>query len=271
MTIHQLKKTKRAIEAFFYKVRFNVGLHQALKGALYNNLRSQIKSAIQKQILFFAKVEKVNYVVGVQKAVRNLSATDLLDKIAYYWIPLLGLIDDNSFTEYVKSLATAGGQAGLNKLESEAIFALNDSSLLSTLEKRAVIASREIDITTQDWIARTIEEGFKKGLSSIEIAQLLHTNADHASSNRADAIVEYEGVLAYDTTEQELYRKNGVKHIKWVTSHDELTCIDCIANEEAGSIPSDGVFPGGVGQPPQHQRCRCIIVPVDKVNVVWAG
>ncbi len=271
MTIHQLKKTKRAIEAFCYKVRFNVGLHQALKGPLYNNLKDQIKSALKKQILFFAKVEKVNYVVGVQKAVRTLTATDLLDKISYYWIPMLDLLDSSSFTDYIKSAATVGGQAGIGKLGAEGTFIVQDSSLLSSLEKRAKISLNEVDVTTQGWIARTIEEGFKKGLSSIEIAQLLHNNAERVASERAEAIVEYEGTLAYDITEQEFYRKNGVKHIKWITSHDELTCIDCIANEEVGSMPVDGVFPGGVGQPPQHPRCRCIIIPVDKVDVVWMG
>ena len=64
MNIQQALQIKRSLETFFYKVRFNIGLHNVLASEQYREFQKNIETSLNNQILYFAKYEKVNSIVG---------------------------------------------------------------------------------------------------------------------------------------------------------------------------------------------------------------
>lgn len=273
MKINKLRQIQRAFETFFYKVRFNIALYGALHSSEYYKFRGRIQSAIQKQILYFAKVEKIDSIVGFQKAVRDLTEKVLLFKLKKLWIPLLTFITTKELASYIKWAANKGGQAGLNKLKTEDRFEIKDKKLLKKMDRRAGEVLKLVDITTQDWIARTIEEGLKNKLSHYEIAKLLRDAAKNVATERAELIAENEAALMLGELETEVYKRNGVKLKYLITARDERVCPICVADEEAGRIPIDDPFPSGYLFVPVHKRCRCFVMPVipEVLEIIWTG
>ena len=273
MNLQQLKKVQQAIESFFYKIRFNIGLYNLLHNRNFYNFQNKINDALKKQILYFAKVEKINDIIGFEKAVKELTEKDLLTKIKKLWIPLTAFIGIPILNSYLRRAAEKGGQIGLDKLKIDKKFKLVNKKILELVEKRTKESIELIDRTTQDWIARTIEQGLRDNLSHIEIAKLLRNNAIQSAKERSTLIAEQEAALMIGELETEVYKKNGIESYKWITSRDELVCIDCMANEEAGEVKVGEIFPGGVLTTPQHQRCRCMIMPIlsKTMEITWTG
>lgn len=273
MKLHQLQKIQGAIENFFYKVRVNIALHNILHNPKYSEFCSRVQAALQKQILYFAKIEKVNSVVKLQKAVKKLTNKDLLKELKKMWIPVTTFLMIALIEDYLRWVAEKSGQIALNKLKTEKKFELKEKRLLTTIKNRAKELPRLIDKTTQDWIARTIEEGLKNKLSNYEIAKLIREAAKRTATERAELIAENEAALMLGELEMEVYKRNNIKYKKWITQRDELTCPSCIANEEAGEISIDEVFPSGHLASPAHYRCRCFILPIlpEKLEIKWTG
>ena len=273
MKPYTLRKIRRAIESFFYKVRFNIGLYNIIHSPIYYGFRTKIELVVRKQILHFATVEKVNVIIGLKKAVKKLTDKDLLKNIAILWVALDVFIEKPEIEDYLIWAANKGGKIGLDKLKSDKEFDLRNRVLLRQVKNRTKEMVEMVDKTTQDWIARTIEQGLKDNLSSLEIARLLRDSANHMAKERAMVIAEHEAILMLGEAEVEIYKKNKILLYKWITARDELVCPDCMANEEAGEIPVGEVFPGGVLAPPQHQRCRCILIPSIPLDlkIKWSG
>jgi hypothetical protein len=264
-------KVKQALESFFYKVRYNIAIQNALKSTEYKDFRDKLQSAIEKQILYFATIEKVNQITGVHKAVGKLTEIDLLHNLKKHWIPLDTFFKPDDFRDYLLFAAILGGQDALDKMKVTETFDLTNKELISTIKRRAVLSMREIDKTTQSWIARTIEQNYAN--NHVEIARLLHSQAKKNAEMRSDLIAENELALMMNQIEMETYKRNSVKLHRWITNKDELTCITCMANEEAGDVEIGEMFPGFVTRPPQHERCRCFVMPVisGKPINVWKG
>ena len=273
MKLQTLRKVRRAIESFFYKVRFNIGLYNVIHSPIYYEFRTKVELAVRKQILHFATIEKINAIIGLEKAVKKLTDKDLLKKIVILWIALDVFIDIPEIEDYLIWATNKGGKIGLDKLKSDKEFDLRNRVLLRQVKNRAGKMVIMVDKTTQDWIARTIEQGLKDNLSSFEIARLLRDSANHMAKERATVIAEHEAILMFGETEVEIYKRNGILLKRWITARDERVCVFCMANEEAGEIPADEIFPEGVLAPPQHQRCRCMImpsIPLD-LKIKWSG
>lgn len=267
----KLQKIKQALESFFYKVRLNIALNNALKSTEYSTFRDAVASAIEKQILHFATVEKINQITGVHKAVGKLTEIDLLDNLKKHWVPLSAFLHPDEFKDYLLWAAIIGGQDALDKMKTEEKFDLKNKELISMVKRRAGVAMKEIDKTTMDWIARTIEQNYAS--SHIEIARFLHSEAKKKAEMRSDLIAEQELVSMLNKMEVETYKRNKIKYHRWITNKDELTCVACMSNEEAGNVKVGDVFPGYVAYPPQHERCRCFLMPVveKEIKNVWVG
>ena len=264
-----LKLILRAIESFFYKIRFNIALYRTLHSREHNSICNKIREAIYKQILHIATVEKINLILGITKADKKEAET----RLEKYWIPLLAILDEEGFYQYIVSSANRGGQAGMDKLRVNETFKLKDKKLLDAFKVRVKEAAILIDQTTKQWLVDKVLLGEEKDLASIDIAKYIRSFARDYSLIRAELIAEEEAIRAFGGIEAEFYKRNKVDFHRWLTSRDELVCKDCVANEEAGTIPVGELFPGGVVTTPQHYRCRCILLPMPKeeVKIKWIG
>lgn len=273
MTKQQKQLIKKALDDFFYKSRINIGLEKALESEDFKTFESSIVDAISKQVDFFAKVDKVNQVIRLNKAVKQLTELELLDEILLIWIPITQFVSEIEFNQYIRNMAQRGGEIASSKITTGESFFLKDESLIKSIAIRAKEAISQIESTTQSWIARTIEQGLRDKVSSVQIAKLLRDALEKYAQDRASLIAEHEAAIAIAWMEQEFYKRNGIEHHQWVTSRDELVCPTCMGNESIGIIQVGTLFPSGVTHPPAHFRCRCFIKPIIKEGqtITWNG
>ncbi len=272
MKTKKLKKVKKLIESFFYKARFNIALDNTLKSQEHKDFRDRVEAGIYKQILFFSKQSKIKQIVGMKKAVKELTDKELLENIEDMWVPLTTFVKLSFIALYIDYLSIEGGQSGVNKLGSDKKFELSNKSVLATIKRRPATLVSIVDKTTKDWIARTVEEGVKKNLSEYEIANMLRRSARSVARERADTIAEQEAALMIGEMELEVFKRNNIKFHVWVTSHDELVCQICMSNETGGKVAVGDEFPTGVLSSPAHIRCRCMTLPVfTDMEVTWVG
>ena len=67
--------------------------------------------------------------------------------------------------------------------------------------------------------------------------------------------VQYE-ITVTDDTRMDMFKKNGIKKVKWNAEHDEKTCKVC--KERDGKIYPIDTVPGK-----PHYNCRCWLTPVN--------
>lgn len=255
MNNQQLIQVQRAIEQFFVKVRVNVPLYDILRSELYIEFEKDMRLAIENQILYFAKVEKVNQVIGVQKI-----DSELLKTIFLYYPLLQEFVNATEFKDYLSTVSTKGIESAKNVvgIEREVVIK-NLDKILST---RVATSMEGIDDTTVRWIAQRLSDGVKSGASSYEIAKMLRDLAKDQAEMRAQTIAEQEAAWALGETQLRTYKAVGVQKKKLITSRDELVCPICIADETVGEIGIDAKFPSGAVATPIHIRCRCFIMPI---------
>lgn len=66
--------------------------------------------------------------------------------------------------------------------------------------------------------------------------------------------VQYE-ITVTDDTRMDMFKKNGIRKVKWNAEHDEKTCKEC--KERDGKIYPIDTVPGK-----PHYNCRCWLTPV---------
>jgi SPP1 gp7 family putative phage head morphogenesis protein len=67
--------------------------------------------------------------------------------------------------------------------------------------------------------------------------------------------VQYE-ITVTDDTRMDMFKKNGIRKVKWNAEHDEKTCKVC--KERDGKIYPIDTVPGK-----PHYNCRCWLTPVE--------
>lgn len=217
------KQIKWAIESFFYKSRVNIAVDHLLKTSQYSQFQEKVEEAIYKQILFFAKVEKIEQIFGsIDKPKEDKGQRKRLLEL---WIPLVAIIDDETRQDYLQWAGTQGGQTALDKVHEDYKFVLKDKKLINSLNQRAKDFPEMVDQTTQNWLIRKVSDLISQGKSSLEIARTIRDLAKEVSGKRADGIAEHEAMLAFGLIEEEFYKKNKVKTHKWITARDEVVCI----------------------------------------------
>lgn len=273
MNVQQALQIKRSLETFFYKVRFNIGLHNVIKSPQYINFRKELELAINNQILYYAKYEKVNEIIGMEKAVRNLDDAILLNNLNKIWLPLVDIMERDEIKTYFLWASDRGGQIAVNKLKASDTFHLTNEKLLKRVGGSVGDFFEQIDLTTKSWIARTVEQGLLDDSSILDIAKILRNESISVSSNRADTIAEQETVMLLGEMALEVYIRSGIDAHKWVTNRDERVCLICASNEDAGEVHIGESFPNGSISTPAHIRCRCYTLPVisDSTIDIWLG
>ena len=268
----KLKKIKDSLEGFFYKVRLNIAWQSSLSSSEVGEFNNLMRSAIERQILHFAKVEQINRIFGVAKAVLTLTAFDVLDSVQELWIPILDIIEAEELQVYHLWASNQGGQIAVDKIGADGTFELTDEVRIITIKEKYKTLVYQIEKTSQDWVARTVEQGLREGMSHVEIAEMLRDSARKVARRRAELISENEATTLMGEMEMEVYRESGIKYTTWITARDELTCPLCMANEEAGQVQVGHAFPSGATAPPQHSHCRCFVRPfITSGEEIWYG
>lgn len=116
--------------------------------------------------------------------------------------------------------------------------------------------------STRDMLQGTIKNAIDQGLTMDELATEIEGSFSF-SPERARMIARTETSLADTAGQVAAYKESGVVSGKqWTTSQDDKVSEECLANEAAGVIGLDEVFPSGDEAPPAHPNCRCAVVAV---------
>lgn len=115
---------------------------------------------------------------------------------------------------------------------------------------------------TREMLQSVIASSIDEGATMDELADNL-ADSFGFSPERAEMIARTETAMADSAGQMAAYKESGVVQGKqWTTSQDDLVSEECNANEAAGVIPLDDLFPSGDDAPPAHPNCRCAIVAV---------
>lgn len=187
---------------------------------------------------------------------------------------------------YLASVAVDGGERALKQVgvDDEVIAEAMRSDARAWAKKRAaeMIGKRwkdgilidnpnarwRIDETTRAGIRSLVDQAIDSGWSAQQMAEKIQESYLFSKS-RAQMIARTEIGNADTAGTMEGYRASGiVTHKQWLTAEDDLVSPECRMNGEAGPIPFDSVFPGGVSAPLQHPNCRCALLPILKGEVL---
>lgn len=120
-----------------------------------------------------------------------------------------------------------------------------------------------IDVSTRDDIKRIISDGLKENRGRDAIADEIEDSYSF-SQQRANTIANFEIAEANSQATLDSYheaKEAGVK-VRKAWQADDDACEVCQANEDAGAIELDDVFPSGDDATPAHPNCECTIFPV---------
>lgn len=176
---------------------------------------------------------------------------------------------DNNLSAFFKFGADQGGQGALDKLGIEGIFGVTDDSWLKFLDDTENLLIASVDQTTKKWIAGTLQTGLENQLSNLEMRDLILTEAQGMSKERAQLIARTELANVMNQTELESYRRSKFTHKRWRTSRDERVCPICqpLDNLEI-KIDDEFASLGRANQaPPIHPACRCFLQAIE--NDAW--
>jgi hypothetical protein len=117
----------------------------------------------------------------------------------------------------------------------------------------------------QEWVSDTLTDEIAAALHDLAglkrkalIARLLEMLQ---AEERSALIALTEVMRAWNAAVAAVWKMLGIAYKGWQTRNDAKVCASCRANQAAGFIPLDAVFPSGDRMPPGHPRCRCYPIP----------
>lgn len=126
-----------------------------------------------------------------------------------------------------------------------------------------------IDESTRGMLAHDIDEAFKTGMTTDELARELRDNYAFSDA-RASTISRTEVARADMQGSMQAYRESGVvKGKKWLLAEDP--CPICEDNANDGTIDLDEDFSSGDDAAPAHPNCECDVAPVIEDETTTEG
>jgi len=169
------------------------------------------------------------------------------------------------------------------KLAMEAVglkpgdFDIDTPSMQEFLKKNTKLFAGAITQTTSDGIRAVIVDGLEAGEAIVGIRKRIeeYSGFDRA---RSEMIARTETIRAQGEAEVAAWKEsNVVESTAWYTALDERVCPDCGAVHgtkvdlgaeflSVAELQNMDIQPydGGVGAPPLHPQCRCVLIPVVK-------
>jgi SPP1 gp7 family putative phage head morphogenesis protein len=267
----KLHKLRRKLNTFLYGFGFNMALDDAEKSKTYKQFILNLKKALVWQVGQIVKdenFERLVQVSGVKKFKVPESENKELAAVlrAIFEDLSLGMafseFDKDGLGVYLEWGANQGGQAAMDKLGIEGIFGVADPAWLKYLDNVENLLITSVDDTTKRWIAGILQEGIENQLTTLELRDLLITEAKDISPVRAEMIARTEIANVMNKTELESYRRAGIENHRWRTSRDERVCEICAPlDNEVVKVGRN--FSVGVDSPPAHVQCRCFLQAVE--------
>lgn len=276
----KLNKLKRKLDTFLYGFGFNVALDNVEKDRAYKRLIFNLRKALLWQIEQVNKDINFERLMQVKKFKVPPSENKEMAAIIRAIFEDLDLgVAFEQFDEglgvYLEWGANAGGQAALDKLGIDGVFGVIDPAWLKYLDNIENLLITSVDNTTKKWIAGILQEGIENHLTTLELRDLLMTEAKILSPVRAEMIARTEIANVMNQTELESYRRSGIREKRFRTSRDERVCLWCkpldntvISREEF--FTSTAKASKGAKEitytrivPPLHIGCRCFIQAVE--------
>lgn len=275
LPLAQLGQFKQVLNKFFYATGTNVHFWAANRNKKTIAFRNKVANAIKRQILDIAEVDKISKIINrtVKAEINNTTVA-----VTTLWLAFHESIIGGTEAIFLFLLwaGEQGGKTAMDKMiPANQQFSLKNLEIQNQLKNRMDFLTRVVDRTTIGWVATTINDAIKQGVTSpMEITKLLRASAQEIAMERADIITETELITAMNLVEDETYRRNGIKKHRWMTSRDERVDEACLENESRGAISIGQEFPAGATIPPQHILCRCYLLPVLPEFIeqqIWRG
>jgi len=129
-------------------------------------------------------------------------------------------------------------------------------------EGARIAVKYQLTRSTGERIGQIVSDGIKNKGGIPGISRDIRREFPDISKAKADNIAQTETAAALSIASLERMKGMGITGKEWVTAGDDRVCGVCQSNAVAGAIPVNQVFPGGAMHPPQHEGCRCVVVPV---------
>lgn len=260
-----LHRTRLKIEKAVYDNGINVALFHAENSDEYKAFEKDLEFAFITQIN-----EAVEFIDDL--LLHTKAENSLIKQIGTIITSIGSLVGMNSF---LRSMGNFGGQAGLDKLDIQGKFVLQNQDLIRYFDDHSRLLITSLDNTTAKWLANKIQTGRANLQSPNEIVVAMLDEGVAFSRVRAEMIVLTETANALSIVEMEVATKYGIKEIIWRTSVDERVCPICMPLEGSKTVIGKN-FVEGVKHPPAHPRCRCFLEEVipdnwNPSNYGWLG
>lgn len=172
------------------------------------------------------------------------------------------------FTPLMKSIYSKAGQDTLNMVANgfstkAAEEFMTAEQVVKALERRSEFFITSMLDTDFKEMKEIIAQGLKDGLSVNQMGQSMRLYFDNMSVARAKTIARTEtGRLVSQATNDAYEQSEVVTGKVWLSSQDGKVRDEHIANDAAGVIATNGVFPSGESYPGELTiNCRCALAP----------
>lgn len=108
-------------------------------------------------------------------------------------------------------------------------------------------------------LERVLLAALRDGISVDELAQQIRDILGSLTSSLL--VTQTETTWASSWAAYWVYKLAGVKWVHWQSRRDGRTCVTCLRNDYQGPVRLGQKFLSGLKRPPQHPRCRCVLVP----------
>ena len=244
-----------------------------LRKALRGWLKGQGEAIAAQLVKTLDLIEKARRKAGgdpVAIATAAQRARHALDELEFSeWTGLIQVVEPT-----LASMALSGARAALDQIgvKAEPLLAqLEDTTAAWAAQRAAEMvgmkmeasgdlvpnpdAQWRIDESTREMLRGVTEQALEEGWSAQELQSAVMDSAAFSAA-RAETIARTELAFADMAGAMQGYRASGVVAGKiWSTAEDDLVSEECQECAEAGQIPLDAEFPGGVDAPPRHPNC----------------
>ena len=169
------------------------------------------------------------------------------------------------FQPMVTGLISFAGEDALGDLGLDGFVV--DKTIQDYIINDGLEFCKGINETTKIKLNKQIADGVAKGEGSKKIAKRITNIYSEAKTSRANNIARTETAKSTNYATTEAWKQSGVVEAKeWYTALDERVCPICSPlHGKTVKLNKDFSAPDGFGsveQPPAHQQCRCVHLPI---------
>ena len=163
----------------------------------------------------------------------------------------------------------SGASHRLDELKVGISFDLANPRAVTYLEQNAALKVTQINEHTRKVMARIVTQGTEEGWSYNKTAKAITNKFSEFSIGKPQKHIRSRAHLVAVTESAQAYEEGNKQAVKmvteqgllmekmWQTVGDDLVTEECDANQGAGWIAYEEVFPSGDESPPRFPGCRC--------------